>query len=128
MERQYASLPRGGPADPADYLTAAHRGLYKERELPYYPGAHPGHPPKGSYPHPPDLRLADLHYAQYNPPPQPPPHQGPSRHGVTPSPPQHPRVPVYQEMGRAGPGGGSPDQYSFRTQDPRQKSPMTAAV
>ncbi|XP_073927629.1 partitioning defective 3 homolog B isoform X3 [Castor canadensis] len=128
MERQYASLPRGGPADPADYLTAAHRGLYKERELPYYPGAHPGHPPKGSYPRPPDLRLADLHYAQYYPPPQAPQHKGPFRQDVPPSPPQHHRVPVYQEMGRAGPRGGSPDQYSFRTQDPRQKSPMTAAV
>ncbi|XP_048200860.1 partitioning defective 3 homolog B isoform X3 [Perognathus longimembris pacificus] len=58
MERQYASLPRGGPADPADYLTAAPRGLYQERELPYYPGAHPGHPPKvGSYARPPDLRV-----------------------------------------------------------------------
>uniref|UniRef100_A0A8C9ADQ0 Par-3 family cell polarity regulator beta n=1 Tax=Prolemur simus TaxID=1328070 RepID=A0A8C9ADQ0_PROSS len=128
MERQYASLPRGGPADPADYLAAAARGLYKERELPYYPGAHPVHPPKGSYPRPPDLRVADLRYPQYYPPPPAPQHKGPFRQDVPPSPPQHQRVPAYQEMGRAGPRGGSPDQYPYRPQDPRQKNPMTAAV
>ncbi|XP_070278040.1 partitioning defective 3 homolog B [Myotis yumanensis] len=128
MERQYASLPRGGPTDPADYLTAAPRGLYKERELPYYPGPHPLHPPKGSYPRPPDLRVTDLRYPQYYPPPPAPQHKGPFRQDVPPSPPQHHRVPAYQEMGRPGPRGGSPDQYPYRTQDPRQKNPMTAAV
>uniref|UniRef100_A0A8D1WMV3 Partitioning defective 3 homolog B n=1 Tax=Sus scrofa TaxID=9823 RepID=A0A8D1WMV3_PIG len=128
MERQYASLPRGGPADPVDYLTAAPRGLYKERELPFYPGAHPVHPPKGSYPRPPDLRLTDLRYPQYYPPPPAPQHKGPFRQDVPPSPPQHHRVPAYQEIGRPGPRGGSPDQYPYRTQDPRQKNPMTAAV
>ncbi|DAA32490.1 TPA: par-3 partitioning defective 3 homolog B isoform 4 [Bos taurus] len=128
MERQYASLPRGGPADPVDYLTAASRGLYKERELPYYPGAHPVHPPKGSYPRPPDLRVTDLRYPQYYPPPPAPQHKGPFRQDVPPSPPQHHRVPAYPEMGRPGPRGSSPDQYPYRTQDPRQKNPMTAAV
>ncbi|XP_014691880.3 partitioning defective 3 homolog B isoform X2 [Equus asinus] len=128
MERQYASLPRGGPADPVDYLTAAPRGLYKERELPYYPGAHPVQPPKGSYPRPPDLRVTDLRYPQYYPPPPAPQHKGPFRQDVPPSPPQHHRVPTYPEMGRPGPHGGSPDQYPYRTQDPRQKDPMTAAV
>ncbi|XP_048200859.1 partitioning defective 3 homolog B isoform X2 [Perognathus longimembris pacificus] len=129
MERQYASLPRGGPADPADYLTAAPRGLYQERELPYYPGAHPGHPPKvGSYARPPDLRLADLRYPQCYPPPPAPLHKGPFRQDVPPSPPQHHRVPTYQELGRAVPRGSSPDQYPYRPQDPRQKNPMTAAV
>ncbi|XP_058405649.1 partitioning defective 3 homolog B [Diceros bicornis minor] len=128
MERQYASLPRGGPADPVDYLTAAPLGLYKERELPYYPGAHPVHPPKGSYPRPPDVRVADLRYPQYYPPPPAPQHKGPFRQDVPPSPPQHHRVPTYQEVGRPGPRGGSPDQYPYRTQDPRQKDPMTAAV
>uniref|UniRef100_A0A8I3P4J2 Partitioning defective 3 homolog B n=2 Tax=Canis lupus familiaris TaxID=9615 RepID=A0A8I3P4J2_CANLF len=127
MERQYASLPRGGPADPIDYLTAAPRGLYKERELPYYPGAHPVHPPKGSYLRPPDLRVADLRYPQYYPPPPAPQPKGPFRQDVPPSPPQHHRV-AYQEMGRPGPRGGSPDQYPYRAQDPRQKNPMTAAV
>nr|XP_027797682.1 partitioning defective 3 homolog B isoform X4 [Marmota flaviventris] len=128
LERQYASLPRGGPADPADYLTAAPRGLYKERELPYYPGLHPGHPPKGSYSRPTDLRVADLRYPHYYASPPAPQHKGPFRQDVPPSPPQHQRVPAYQEMGRVGPRGGSPDQYPYRTQDPRQKNPMTAAV
>ncbi|XP_057407582.1 partitioning defective 3 homolog B isoform X3 [Balaenoptera acutorostrata] len=128
MERQYASLPRGGPADPVDYLTAAPRGLYKERELPYYPGVHPVHPPKGSYPRPPDLRITDLRYPQYYPPPPAPQHKGPFRQDVPPSPPQHHRVPAYPEMGRPVPRGGSPDRYPYRMQDPRQKNPMTAAV
>ncbi|KAM6178963.1 partitioning defective 3 homolog B isoform 2-T2 [Rhynchocyon petersi] len=128
MERQYASLPRGGPVDPADYVTAGPRGLYKERELPYYPGVHPGHPSKGSYPRAPDLRVADLRYPHYYPPPQVPQHKGPFRQDVPPSPPQHHRAPAYQEMGRPGPRGTSPDQYPYRTQDPRQKNPMTAAV
>lgn len=128
MERQYASLPRGGSADPVDYLTASPRGRYNERELPYYPGPHPVHSPRGSYPRPPDLRVTDLRYPQYYPPPPAHQHKGPFRQDVPPSPPQHQRVPVYQEMGRAGPRGGSPDQYPYRNQDPRQKNPMTAAV
>ncbi|XP_004626785.1 partitioning defective 3 homolog B [Octodon degus] len=128
MERQYASLPRAGPADPVDYLTAVPRGLYKERELPYYPGAHPAHPPKGGYVRPPDLRVTDLRYPQYYPPPPLPQHKGPFRQDVPPSPPRQQRVPAYQEMGRAGPQGGSPDRPAYRTQDPRQKNPMTAAV
>ncbi|XP_011847863.1 PREDICTED: partitioning defective 3 homolog B isoform X2 [Mandrillus leucophaeus] len=128
LERQYASLPRGGPTDAVDYLPAAPRGLYKERELPYYPGAHPMHPPKGSYPRPTELRVADLRYPQHYPPPPAPQHKGPFRQDVPPSPPQHQRMPAYQETGRPGPRGGSPDQYPYRTQDSRQKNPMTAAV
>uniref|UniRef100_A0A2K5VK91 Partitioning defective 3 homolog B n=1 Tax=Macaca fascicularis TaxID=9541 RepID=A0A2K5VK91_MACFA len=128
MERQYASLPRGGPADAVDYLPAAPRGLYKERELPYYPGAHPMHPPKGSYPCPTELRVADLRYPQHYPPPPASQHKGPFRQDVPPSPPQHQRMPAYQETGRPAPRGGSPDQYPYRTQDSRQKNPMTAAV
>uniref|UniRef100_A0A2K6DDX4 Partitioning defective 3 homolog B n=1 Tax=Macaca nemestrina TaxID=9545 RepID=A0A2K6DDX4_MACNE len=128
MERQYASLPRGGPADAVDYLPAAPRGLYKERELPYYPGAHPMHPPKGSYPRPTELRVADLRYPQHYPPPPASQHKGPFRQDVPPSPPQHQRMPAYQETGRPAPRGGSPDQYPYRTQDSRQKNPMTAAV
>ncbi|XP_031223556.1 partitioning defective 3 homolog B isoform X2 [Mastomys coucha] len=128
MERQYASLPRGGSADPVDYLTASPRGRYNERELPYYPGPLPVHPPRGSYPQTPDLRVTDLRYPQYYPPPPAHQHKGPFRQDVPPSPPQHQRVPVYQEMGRPGPRGGSPDQYPYRNQDPRQKNPMTAAV
>ncbi|XP_038195802.1 partitioning defective 3 homolog B isoform X1 [Arvicola amphibius] len=128
MERQYASLPRGGSADPVDYLMAAPRGRYNERELPYYPGPHPVHPPRGGYPHPSDLRVADLQHPQYYPRPPAHQHRGPFRQDVPPSPPQHHRVPVYQEMGRAGPRAGSPDRHRYRNQDPRQKNPMTAAV
>nr|XP_048314928.1 partitioning defective 3 homolog B isoform X4 [Myodes glareolus] len=128
MERQYASLPRGGSADPVDYLTAAPRGRYNERELPYYPGPHPVHPPRGGYPRPSDLRVADLQHPQCYPRPPAHQHRGPFRQDVPPSPPQHHRVPVYQEMGRAGPRGGSPDRHHYRNQDPRQKNPMTAAV
>uniref|UniRef100_A0A2K5S152 Partitioning defective 3 homolog B n=1 Tax=Cebus imitator TaxID=2715852 RepID=A0A2K5S152_CEBIM len=128
MERQYASLPRGGPTDPVDYLPAAPRGIYKERELPYYPGSHPMHPPKGSYPRPAELRVADLQYPQHYPPPTAPQHKGPFRQDVPPSPPQHQRMPAYQETGRPGPRAGSPDRYPYRTQDSRQKNPMTAAV
>ncbi|KAM9249312.1 partitioning defective 3 homolog B [Dugong dugon] len=128
MERQYASLPRGGPVDPVDYLTAGPRGFYKERELPYYPGVHPVHPPKGGYHRPPDVRVADLRHPQYYPSPPAPQHKGPFRQDVPPSPPRHHRAPAYQEMGRPGPRGGIPDQYPYRTQDPRQKNPMTAAV
>nr|XP_036865144.1 partitioning defective 3 homolog B isoform X2 [Manis javanica] len=128
MERQYASLPRGAPADPGDCLTAAPRGLYRDRELPYYPGARPEHPPKGSYPRLPDLRVADLRYPQCYPPLPAPQYKGPFRQDVPPSPPQHRRVPAYQEMGRPGPLGGSPDQYPYQAPGPRQKNPMTAAV
>ncbi|KAL1770960.1 partitioning defective 3-like B isoform X1 [Sigmodon hispidus] len=128
MERQYASLPRRGSADPVDYLTAAPRGRFNERELPYYPGPHPVHPPRGGYPCPPDLRVADLRYPQYYPRPPAHQHKGPFRQDVPPSPPQHQRVPIYQEMSRAGPQGGSPEQHPYRNQDPRQKNPMTAAV
>ncbi|KAM7339413.1 hypothetical protein ACRRTK_000028 [Alexandromys fortis] len=119
---------RGGSADPVDYLRAAPRGRYNERELPYYPGPHPGHPPRGGYPRPSDLRVADLQRPQYYPRPPAHQHRGPFRQDVPPSPPQHHRVPVYQEMGRAGPRGGSPDRHRYGNQDPRQKNPMTAAV
>lgn len=123
-----AFLPRGGSADPVHYLMAAPRGRYNERELPYYPRPHPVHPPRGGYPRPSDLRVADLQHRQYYPCPPAHQHRGPFRQDVPPSPPQHHRVPVYQEIGRAGPRGGSPDQHRYRNQDPRQKNPMTAAV
>nr|XP_021511802.1 partitioning defective 3 homolog B-like [Meriones unguiculatus] len=129
MECQYASLPRGGSADPADCLTAVPRGRYNEREIPYYPGPHLVHPPRGGYyPRPPELRVTELRYPQYYPPPPAHQHKGPFRQDVPPSPPQHQRVPAYQEMGRAGPRGDSPDRFPYRNQDPRQKNPMTAAV
>ncbi|NWW45724.1 PAR3L protein, partial [Pedionomus torquatus] len=127
MERQYASLPRRGPAEPLEYLTGP-RVIYKERDLPYYQGGQPVvHPSKGNYIRAPDTRVAELRYPQYYPAqPVTNQHKGPLRQDVPPSPPQSHRAPVYNEIVRHR--GTSPDQYQYRQQDPRQKNPMTAAV
>ncbi|XP_032045894.1 partitioning defective 3 homolog B-like [Aythya fuligula] len=127
MERQYASLPRRGPAEPLEYLTGP-RVIYKERDLPYYQGGQPAvHPSKGNYIRAPDTRVAELRYPQYYPaPPVANQHKGPLRQDVPPSPPQPHRAPAYNEIVRHR--GTSPDQYQYRQQDPRQKNPMTAAV
>ncbi|XP_068931197.1 partitioning defective 3 homolog B [Petaurus breviceps papuanus] len=127
MERQCASLPRRGPTEPADYLTGPQL-IYKERELPYYPGMQSIHPPKGSYPRAQDVRVTDLRYPQYYPPPPATHHKGPFRQDVPPSPPQHHKVPAYHEIGKTAQQAASPEQYPYRAQDPRQKNPMTAAV
>ncbi|XP_066045845.1 partitioning defective 3 homolog B isoform X1 [Chamaea fasciata] len=127
VERQYASLPRRGPAEPLEYLTGP-RVTYKERDLPYYHGGQPViHPSKGNYVRAPDTRVAELRYPQYYPAqPIPNQHKGPLRQDVPPSPPQSHRAPAYSEIVRHR--GTSPDQYQYRQQDPRQKNPMTAAV
>uniref|UniRef100_A0A803XVM7 Partitioning defective 3 homolog B n=1 Tax=Meleagris gallopavo TaxID=9103 RepID=A0A803XVM7_MELGA len=128
MERQYASLPRRGPAEPLEYLTGP-RVIYKERDLPYYQGGGQPvvHPSKGNYIHAPDARVAELRYPQYYPAQSVPnQHKGPFRQDVPPSPPQPHRAPAYNEIIRHR--GTSPDQYQYRQQDPRQKNPMTAAV
>uniref|UniRef100_A0A8C0EVT1 Partitioning defective 3 homolog B n=1 Tax=Bubo bubo TaxID=30461 RepID=A0A8C0EVT1_BUBBB len=127
MERQYASLPRRGPAEPLEYLTGP-RVIYKERDLPYYQGGQPVvHPSKGNYIRAPDTRVAELRYPQYYPAqPVTNQHKGPLRQDVPPSPPQSHRAPAYNEIVRHR--GTSPDQYQYRQQDPRQKNPMTAAV
>ncbi|XP_040532166.1 partitioning defective 3 homolog B [Gallus gallus] len=128
MERQYASLPRRGPAEPLEYLTGP-RVIYKERDLPYYQGGGQPvvHPSKGNYIHAPDTRVAELRYPQYYPAQSiPNQHKGPFRQDVPPSPPQPHRAPAYNEIVRHR--GTSPDQYQYRQQDPRQKNPMTAAV
>uniref|UniRef100_A0A8C3NV23 Partitioning defective 3 homolog B n=12 Tax=Sylvioidea TaxID=2116661 RepID=A0A8C3NV23_9PASS len=127
VERQYASLPRRGPAEPLEYLTGP-RVTYKERDLPYYHGGQPViHPSKGNYVRAPDTRVAELRYPQYYPAqPIPNQHKGPLRQDVPPSPPQSHRAPAYSEIVRHR--GTSPDQYPYRQQDPRQKNPMTAAV
>ncbi|NWV10670.1 PAR3L protein, partial [Ptilonorhynchus violaceus] len=127
MERQYASLPRRGPAEPLEYLTGP-RVTYKERDLPYYQGGQPViHPSKGNYIRAPDTRVAELRYPQYYPAqPTTNQHKGPLRQDVPPSPPQSHRAPAYNEIIRHR--GTSPDQYQYRQQDPRQKNPMTAAV
>ncbi|NXY04722.1 PAR3L protein, partial [Pteruthius melanotis] len=127
VERQYASLPRRGPAEPLEYLTGP-RVMYKERDLPYYHGGQPViHPSKGNYICVPDTRVAELRYPQYYPAqPVTNQHKGPLRQDVPPSPPQSHRAPAYSEIVRHR--GTSPDQYQYRQQDPRQKNPMTAAV
>ncbi|KAM6348565.1 partitioning defective 3 homolog B isoform 4-T5 [Alca torda] len=127
MERQYASLPRRGPAEPLEYLTGP-RVIYNERDLPYYQGGQPVvHPSKGNYIRAPDTRVAELRYPQYYPAqPVTNQHKGPLRQDVPPSPPQSHRAPAYNEIVRHR--GTSPDQYQYRQQDPRQKNPMTAAV
>ncbi|NXW23400.1 PAR3L protein, partial [Circaetus pectoralis] len=127
MERQYASLPRRGPAEPLEYLTGP-RVIYKERDLPYYQGGQPVvHPSKGNYIRAPDTRVAELRYPHYYPAqPVTNQHKGPLRQDVPPSPPQSHRAPAYNEIIRHR--GTSPDQYQYRQQDPRQKNPMTAAV
>ncbi|XP_062354079.1 partitioning defective 3 homolog B [Cinclus cinclus] len=127
VERQYASLPRRGPAEPLEYLTGP-RVMYKERDLPYYQGGQPViHPSKGSYIRAPDTRVAELRYPPYYPAqPITNQHKGPLRQDVPPSPPQSHRAPAYNEIVRHR--GTSPDQYQYRQQDPRQKNPMTAAV
>uniref|UniRef100_A0A8C3I1C2 Partitioning defective 3 B n=1 Tax=Chrysemys picta bellii TaxID=8478 RepID=A0A8C3I1C2_CHRPI len=122
-------LPRCGPAEPMEYLTGP-RVIYKERDLPYYQGGQPAvHPSKGNYSRAQDMRAAELRYPQYYPGQQlTTQHKGPLRQDVPPSPPQPHRVPAYNEMGRTGQRGSSPDQYQYRHQDSRQKNPMTAAV
>uniref|UniRef100_A0A8C3M261 Par-3 family cell polarity regulator beta n=1 Tax=Chrysolophus pictus TaxID=9089 RepID=A0A8C3M261_CHRPC len=128
MERQYASLPRRGPAEPLEYLTGP-RVIYKERDLPYYQGGGQPvvHPSKGNYIHAPDTRVTEPRYPQYYPAQSiPNQHKGPFRQDVPPSPPQPHRAPAYNEIIRLR--GTSPDQYQYRQQDPRQKNPMTAAV
>ncbi|PKK22165.1 par-3 family cell polarity regulator beta [Columba livia] len=127
MERQYASLPRRGPAEPLEYLTGP-RVIYKERDLPFYQGGQPVvHPSKGNYIRAPDTRVAELRYPQYYPAqPITNQHKGPLRQDVPPSPPPSHRAPAYSEIVRHR--GTSPDQYQYRQQDPRQKNPITAAV
>ncbi|NXM08238.1 PAR3L protein, partial [Tyrannus savana] len=127
MERQYASLPRRGPAEPLEYLTGP-RVTYKERDLPYYQGGQPViHPSKGNHIRAPDTRVAELRYPQYYPAqPVTNQHKGPLRQDVPPSPPQPHRAPAYHEIVRHR--GTSPDHYQYRQQDPRQKNAMTAAV
>ncbi|XP_064017294.1 partitioning defective 3 homolog B isoform X2 [Pogoniulus pusillus] len=127
MERQYASLPRRGPAEPLEYLTGP-RVIYKGRDLPYYQGGQPVvHPSKGNYIHAADTRVAELRYPQYySAQPVINHHKGPLRQDVPPSPPQSHRAPAYNDVVRHH--GTSPDRYQYRQQDPRQKNPMTAAV
>ncbi|XP_030065754.1 partitioning defective 3 homolog B isoform X2 [Microcaecilia unicolor] len=125
MERQYASLPRRGPPEPVEYF-AGPQVIYKERELPYYPGMQPASHSTGNYAHAQDMKVTDYRYPQYYSPSSQ--LKGPHRQDVPPSPPPTNRAPASGDMGRTGHRGTSPDRYQFRSQDPRQKNPMTAAV
>ncbi|XP_023661608.1 partitioning defective 3 homolog B isoform X2 [Paramormyrops kingsleyae] len=131
VERQYASLPRRGMADPHDYPLPLRAG---HREPAIYPGPQPGYPSyvsRDPYPRPPERRTADPRKADpefYPPPPQ---QRGPFRHDVPPSPTLPLRSPRYDTMNRGGYRTTSPERFGYaeeRHGDPRQKNPMTAAV
>ncbi|XP_073502501.1 partitioning defective 3 homolog B isoform X2 [Phyllobates terribilis] len=117
IEQQYASLPRPGPVVPVEYMTSP-RALYRDREPPYYYDvASPN--TKGTYPRSQTHQEDSYRFPPYHPPTT----KGPLRQDVPPSPPQPHRLPGYGTGGRSG-----QDRTQYRTQDPRQKNPMTAAV
>ncbi|XP_019125140.2 partitioning defective 3 homolog B isoform X3 [Larimichthys crocea] len=142
VERQYASLPRRGPLDPADYPMQLWSGHYPGPpptsqgypQAPTYPTpnsqsgpsyssyppgqpyARPGDPrgvDPGYYPHPSSQQRGPLR--QDVPPSPTPPLRG-LRHLVDPGPDQY----VYT-------GEGGREQQQHQT-NPRQKNAMTAAV
>ncbi|XP_051762885.1 partitioning defective 3 homolog B isoform X3 [Ctenopharyngodon idella] len=126
-ERQYASLPRRAPVEPIEYPVQPWAG---HRDPTHYPnpqsGYHLSYPPRDNYPHPVDPRQNDSGF--YHPPPQ---QRGPLRQDVPPSPTIPLRGPRFDTMNRGGYRNSSPDRYAYgeaRHSDPRQKSPMTAAV
>ncbi|MBN3286786.1 PAR3L protein, partial [Polyodon spathula] len=131
IDRQYAALPRREPVELDDYPKHPRPG-YGERERPSYPGPQPAflpYPARGNYPWPPDHRGVDPRQIDpgYYPPPPP---RGPKRQDVPPSPPAALRGPRFETAGRTY-RGSSPEPYSYgdnRSQDPRQKNTMTAAV
>ncbi|KAM9347493.1 partitioning defective 3 homolog B-like [Symphorus nematophorus] len=156
VERQYASLPRRGPLDPADYPMQPWSGHY-----PGPPQTQQGYPQSPSYPNP--NSQSGPSYSAY-PPGQPYaragdprgvdpgyyPHpssqqRGPLRQDVPPSPTPPLRGIRYDTMTRGAGGGAyrhmvdpSPDQYGYTGEggrqqqqhqtNPRQKNAMTAAV
>lgn len=126
-ERQYASLPRRAPVEPIEYPVPPWAG---HRDPSHYPnqqsGYHPSYLPRDNYPHPVDPRQNDSGF--YHPPPQ---QRGPLRQDVPPSPTIPLRGPRFDTMNRGGYRNNSPERYAYgeaRHSDPRQKSPMTAAV
>ncbi|XP_026881587.2 partitioning defective 3 homolog B isoform X3 [Electrophorus electricus] len=121
VERQYASLPRRGPADTDEYTAQPWAG---HRDPAHYASPLPAY--HSSYPRPLDPRQGDLGF--YNPPP---PQRGPMRQDVPPSPPVPLRAPRYDTMSHRGFRNTSPERFGFvegRHSDPRQKNGMTAAV
>ncbi|XP_026128035.1 partitioning defective 3 homolog B isoform X4 [Carassius auratus] len=127
VERQYASLPRRAPVEPNEFPVQPWAGHRDPTHYPNpQPGYHPNYPPRDNYPRPVDPRQNDSGY--YHHPPQ---QRGPLRQDVPPSPTIPLRGPRFDTMNRAGYRNNSPERYAYgetRHSDPRQKSPMTAAV
>ncbi|CAB1430633.1 unnamed protein product [Pleuronectes platessa] len=139
VERQYASLPRRGPLDPAEYPMQPWAGHY-----PGPPQAPQGYPQPMSYPNPNSQPAPS--YSGYPPPGQPYPRpgdprgvdpayyphpsaqqRGPMRQDVPPSPTPPLRGLRYDTMMRGTGGGGyrhlvdpGPDQYSYTGEVGRQ--------
>ncbi|XP_059198420.1 partitioning defective 3 homolog B isoform X2 [Centropristis striata] len=154
VERQYASLPRRGPLDPADYPMQPWSGHYPGPpqgpqgypQSPSYPNPNPqpapsysGYPPGQPYARPGDPRAIDPGYYPHPSSQQ----RGPLRQDVPPSPTPPLRGMRYDTMTRGTAGGGyrhlvdpSSDQYGYTGEggrqqhqtNPRQKNAMTAAV
>ncbi|XP_076602552.1 partitioning defective 3 homolog B-like isoform X1 [Chaetodon auriga] len=156
VERQYASLPRRGPLDPADYPMQPWSGHYQGPpqtpqgypQSPSYPNpnsqpcpSYSGYPPGPPYARAGDPRGVDPGYYPHPSSQQ----RGPLRQDVPPSPTPPLRGIRYDTMTR-GAGGGAyrhlvdpnPDQYGYTGEggrqqqqhqtNPRQKNAMTAAV
>uniref|UniRef100_A0A671KS63 Par-3 family cell polarity regulator beta b n=1 Tax=Sinocyclocheilus anshuiensis TaxID=1608454 RepID=A0A671KS63_9TELE len=127
VERQYASLPRRAPVEPNEYPVQPWAGHRDPTHYPNpQPGYHPSYPPRDNYPRPVDPRQNDSGF--YHHPPQ---QRGPLRQDVPPSPTIPLRGPRFDTMNRGGYRNSSPERYAYgeaRHSDPRQKSPMTAAV
>ncbi|XP_043105414.1 partitioning defective 3 homolog B isoform X4 [Puntigrus tetrazona] len=122
VERQYASLPRRAPVEPNEYPVQPWAGHRDPTHYPNpQPGYHPSYPPRDNYP-----RQSDSGF--YHHPPQ---QRGPLRQDVPPSPTIPLRGPRSDTMNRGGYRNSSPERYAYgeaRHSDPRQKSPLTAAV
>lgn len=115
VERQYASLPRRGPLDPAEYSMQPWTGHYPgpppqgySQSPAYHNNNHQPGPPYTSYPpgqpytRPADPRAVDSGYYSHQSPPQ----RGPLRQDVPPSPTPPLRGLRYDTMMR-GAGGGA---------------------
>ncbi|XP_078117662.1 partitioning defective 3 homolog B-like isoform X8 [Sander vitreus] len=156
VERQYASLPRRGPLDPADYPMQHWSGHYPGPpqapqgypQSPSYPNpnsqsaqSYSSYPPGQPYARPGDPRSVDPGYYPHPSSQQ----RGPLRQDVPPSPTPPLRGLRYDTLTRGTRGGGyrhlvdpSPDQYGYTGEggrqqqqhqtNPRQKNAMTAAV
>ncbi|XP_077473613.1 partitioning defective 3 homolog B-like [Stigmatopora argus] len=154
VERQYASLPRRGPLDPAEYTMHPWSGHYIGAPQGYHkapsylnpssqsPPSFSNYPPSQPYSRPADPRGVDSGFY-----PQPSSQQrGPLRQDVPPSPTPPLRGTRYDTMtrGTAARGGyrhlvdPNPEQYIYTEEsgrrqhqpqtNPRQKNGMTAAV